>query len=76
MTAPNNKPLSQEDKARFAAYKGTSLHLVLNNNNVKDGHVEHCIQTAARHGDQEGYELGLILRGMSKSQRLKLARSL
>lgn len=50
-----------------------SLHIVLDDHNVKDHHVEHCIQYAEEQGDTEGAELGRILLKLSKSQRLKIA---
>lgn len=82
MSAPNNQPISREDKARFEAYRVANpswghLALVLKSgSNVKDGHVLHCQKEAARHGDQEAYELADILLSLSKSQRIKLGQQL
>ena len=80
MTAPNNKPLTVEDSHRFADYykanKGWSnLHIVLDDKNVKDKHVAACMEFAAGEGDNEGYYLAELLLGMSKSQRMKLAKT-
>ncbi len=64
---------------RFAAYYEKheawgSLHIVLEDNNVQDSSVEHCIEWAKEKGDTEGEELGRILLLMSKSQRGRLHR--
>ena len=80
MTAPNNKPLTMEEKTRFANYFKANngwgnLHMVLGNKNVKDKHVTDCLNHAAKFGDEEGYKLSEILLTMSKSQRLKLANT-
>lgn len=75
MTTPNNKPISIEDLHAFKAYleknpAGGSLHIVLDDGNVEDSHVEFCIEYARQNGDIEGNRLGKILLGKSKSQRL------
>lgn len=79
MTAPINKPISQEQLERFKAYHQANggwknLHLVLDNQNVKDQDVRQCIESAIKDCDAEGHLLANILTGMSKSQRLKLSR--
>ena len=81
MTAPNNQPLSKEDFSRFARYQrdmgGNSVfHIVLENKNIKDSHVQFCRELAVKHNDQEALELADILLSLSKSQRLKLANKL
>lgn len=52
---------------------GGSLHIVLDDGNVEDSHVEFCRQFAIEHGDSEGEKLAEILLRMSKTQRSKLA---
>lgn len=79
MTAPINKPITQEQLNRFKAYKEKNsewghLHLVLGNLNVQDKHVEFCGEMAAKHSDEEGCYLVDVLKNMSKSQRHKLVR--
>lgn len=81
MSAPNNKPLSKEWLQRFKDYNRRnhgwkSLHLVLGNLNVHDGHVAFCKMMAKQGMDWEGHELCIVLEGLSKSQRIKLARSI
>ena len=84
MTAPNNQPLSKEAFNRFKAYQqqqhfnnGSScFHIVLENKNIKDSHVQFCRELAVKRNDQEALELADILLSLSKSQRLKLASKL
>lgn len=62
---------------RFRAYHEKNplwgpLHLVLEDRNVKDQHVEFCKREAIRSGDLEGLELARILLQMSKTQRAKI----
>lgn len=69
--------LTPELKARFQAYHDLnpvwgSLHIVLEDGNVKDHFVQFCIDYAVHHGDEEGVDLGVILLCLSKTQRLKL----
>lgn len=51
---------------------GGSLHIVLQDPNWKDHHVQFCVEYAARKGDRPGEELGKILLRMSQTQRSKL----
>jgi hypothetical protein len=53
---------------------GGSLHIVLDDGNVEDGHVRHCLDYATAKGDTDGVLLAETLLRMSKTQRLKLAR--
>lgn len=81
MTAPNNKPLQKHILQRFKDYNRrhhgwNNLHLVLGNLNVHDGHVAFCKQQCKQNMDFEGNELCIHLAGLSKSQRIKLARSI
>ncbi|WYW00790.1 hypothetical protein Aura_00110 [Pseudomonas phage vB_PpuM-Aura] len=79
MTAPKNKPVPPDVLERFLRYYKKnptwgSLHIVLEDFNMADGHVNWCINNARQVGDQEGEALGHLLLTMSKSQRFKLAR--
>lgn len=51
-----------------------SLHIVLDDGNINDGHVQFCINYAVEKGDEEGVVLGEILLRMSKTQRSKIPR--
>ena len=73
------RPTIPEFRDRFAAYHNRpenaawgSLHIVLDDGNVRDSDVEFCIGWAADRGDVEGEVLARILRTMSKTQRLRL----
>lgn len=66
---------------RFRAYHARepvwgALHSVLDDQNVNDASVLYCIEEANRRGDTEGAELGAILLTLSKTQRIKLGRTL
>lgn len=79
MTAPFNKPISTDDLERFKAYKLANptwgiFHVVLEDKNVENKHVDTAAQKAYIAKDREAHHLANVLRGMSKSQRLKLAR--
>ena len=81
MTAPTHKPVSQAIVDRFAAYHSKwsgwgNLQLVLGNLNVKDKDVEACKEQATVNQDKEGAELASLLMGMSKSQRIKMSRTI
>lgn len=80
MTAPINKPITKEQLDRFKAYKKKNcgwghLHLVLGNLNIQDKHVEFCGEMAAKNSDEEGCYLASLLKTMSKSQRIKLSKT-
>lgn len=73
------KPNINEFLERFKAYHRKnpswgSLHVVLDDGNVKDVFVRGCIEYAIQTGDAEGEFLGRVLLQMSKTQRSKLAR--
>ena len=72
-----NKPTVPEVLPKVRAYYetnpvGGSLHLVLEDGNVRDKDVQFCLEYAISKGDIEGEELAKILLTMSKTQRLKL----
>jgi hypothetical protein len=80
MTAPSATITVPEVLDRFKAYHldhpvWHSLHIVLEDFNVDNHHVEWCIEYAIKEGDKEGEELAKILLQMSKSQRLKIAHT-
>lgn len=54
---------------------GGSLHIVLDDYNVDDHHVQFCIDHATSRGDGEGRRLGEVLLSMTKTQRLEIAKS-
>lgn len=73
----SDKPTIPEVRARFQRYHQKnaawgSLHIVLEDGNVHDDHVRHCLKWAIREGDNEGMALAEILLQMSQSQRKRL----
>jgi hypothetical protein len=54
---------------------GGSLHIVLDDGNVKDKNVEFCWLYAIKEGDKEGEQLAQLLMHMSETQRMKVYRS-
>lgn len=81
MTAPNNQPLSKENLDKFKAYKRSqgawgNLHIVMDDKNIKNNHVQWCLEQCKKKGDAAGLELAEILVGLSKSQRIKLINQL
>ncbi len=77
---PTERPtITAEMVTRFAAYVAEhttwgSLHIVLEEGNVEDVNVEHCIRWAEKDGDAEGAALGRILLTLTTSQRGRLDR--
>ena len=71
------KPTIPDVIARFATYRKDnpmwgSLHIVLEDGNVRDSDVEFCRHYATEQGDVEGADLAQILLTMSKTQRLRI----
>lgn len=52
-----------------------SLHIVMEDENVRDGNVRFCEQWARDRDDDEGVRLARILQSMSRTQRLRLSRT-
>lgn len=73
-TIPDVLPLAQSYYAKPGNSVGGSLHVVLEDDNVEDSHVELCRMIALEAGDEDGVRLADLLLRMSKTQRLKLAR--
>lgn len=77
-----SKPtVSQLIKAAKAYYAipnngvGGSLHIVLDDENIEDCHINWCIDYAMANDDNEGVLLGKMLLGASYTQRRKLVRN-
>lgn len=54
---------------------GGCLHIVLDDENIKDNHIKFCIETAESKGDKAGVMLGKLLLQASMTQRRKLVSS-
>lgn len=66
---------------RFASYRARSensawgsLHIVLEEGNVDDGSVRHCIRYARERGDEDGVRLAELLLKLSRTQRSRIDR--
>lgn len=79
MTASDRPTITPEMVERFARYLEAnptwgSLHIVLDDDNIEDGHVRFCQKWAEEHDDPEGAELAAILLTLTESQRGRLGR--
>ena len=54
---------------------GGNLHIVLDDGNLEDHHIQFCISRAAEAGDKEGIALGDALLELSMTQRKKLYKN-
>jgi hypothetical protein len=67
-------PIMQEFAKLEQNGAGGVLHIVLDDENVEDKHVQFCINEAKKQNDLLGLKLGNLLLKMSKTQRRKLSR--
>lgn len=73
-TVPEVLPLVQALYSRSSV--GCCLHVVLDDGNVEDVFVRHCLEFARQEGCGECERLAGLLTQMSRTQRTKLYRSL
>ena len=72
-TVPKVLPLMREFQSKKGNEVGGVFHIVLDDGNVENRHVEWCLELAKQNGDELAIRLGELLMKMSKTQRLKLA---
>lgn len=72
-TVPEVLPLMREFQTKKGNEVGGVFHIVLDDGNVENSHVEWCLERAKEEGDELAIRLGELLMKMSKTQRLKLA---
>jgi hypothetical protein len=65
-------PIMVAFRAKSGNSTGGVLHVVLDDGNIEDHHIEWCIQEAFILGDCEAVALGMRLIAMTKTQRKKL----
>ena len=75
-TVPQVQPIVDAFYAIDGNGVGGVLHIVLDDGNVHDDHVQFCIDRAETEGDARGAALGRVLLSMSRTQRRKLATCL
>ena len=75
-----NKPTIPDVIDKFIAYRnnhlgtwGMYLHVILDDNNVRDCFVLRTIEDAVERGDKETEDIARLLYSMSTTQRLKIA---
>lgn len=73
LTVPDVLPLVRAYVSRPENSVGGSLHVVLEDHNIKDSDVQHCLDYALEHEDPDGVALARMLLQLSKTQRLRLA---
>jgi hypothetical protein len=74
-TVPDVLPLARAYYEIAGNEVGGHLHIVLEDYNIDDGSVQFCLDEARAHRDEAGVELASLLLRMSKTQRLKIART-
>lgn len=67
-------PFTEEQKALFKEYHNDhptwgSLHIVMDDGNIRDSDLAHCLEFATEQGDLRGQELVKILIGLTPYQR-------
>jgi hypothetical protein len=72
-TIPEAIPLLREFANAPGNGVGGSLHIVLEDGNVKDSDVASCIEYARQRGDDLGVKVGELLLSMSTTQRRKVS---
>ena len=70
---PDVLPLVRDYYRQFGNALGGNLHLVFEDQNIRDVDLEFCKQMAERSGDESGAEIAALMLQMSKTQRRKLA---
>ena len=72
ITIPDVLPLLKEYYKKEGNACGGSLHIVLEDGNIKDRNVIWCQNRALEKEDKDGYKLAGLLLLMTKSQRYRL----
>lgn len=73
-TVPEVLPLVNAYYRKPGNAVGGSLHIVLEDENIDNGHVQFCLDYAREHGDDDGVKLAELLLKMSRTQRRKISR--
>lgn len=73
LTITEVMPLVRAYQAKDGNSVGGSLHIVLDEGNVSNSHIESCKRYATEQNDLDGVALADILLQMSKTQRRKIS---
>ena len=68
-------PLVEEYYRKPGNMVGGNLHVVLEDHNIQNYHLDFCLKEAHAVGDEDGVMLAELLLKMSKTQRLKICRT-
>lgn len=73
LTVPDVLPIVKEYYSKPGNGAGGSLHIVLDDFNVRDSDVLFCLNYAKERNDTDGVSIAELLIKMSKTQRKKIA---
>lgn len=73
-TVPDVLPLVHRYVSKSENLAGGSLHIILDDGNVRDCDITFCLTYALTKGDLDGAVLALVLLSMSHTQRRKVCR--
>ena len=73
-TVPEVLPLAITYYAKPGNGAGGNLHIVLDDDNIDDEHIQFCLDLCTSESDKDGIELCNKLLRMSKTQRRKVCR--
>lgn len=72
-TIPEVEPLVRSYYSKPGNSVGGTLHIVLDDCNIKDSNVRWCLEECSRIGDEDGKRISELMLRMSRRQRLRLA---
>lgn len=74
LTVPDVRPSYDAYMAKPENINGGSLHIVSEDGNYADKHVQFCVDYAHERGDTDGMALAVMMLHLSITQRKKLCR--
>ncbi len=72
-TVPEVRELVSEYYCQPGNAVGGALHIVVDDGNIEDHHIQFCRNEALERGDPEGVRIADLLLQMSKTQRKEVA---
>ena len=74
-TIPEVMPLVKAYRDTPGNSVGGNLHIVLDDGNIHDDHIQFCLDQCVERNDKEGEKLCRLLLSMSRTQRKKISRN-
>jgi hypothetical protein len=74
LTIPDVVPFLSAYREKPGNSSGGSLHIVIDDGNYANGHIEFCREYAAERGDADGVELADMFSKLTRTQRRKICR--